>query len=199
MEGDRKYRQRGYNDSDRPQSGNGTFNREDRPRPQGPRPPLDITGPRLPRMVQSVTASRCYNCSTMLGEGFDFKQCPKCGVALHCCKQCSYFEPSTRFQCLKPITVRIAAKDQANECELFKARVTVARDVAHSALRRVPRQDQAGTASPSRATPAMHARRSTACFASRSSQPAKGRSRPPMYQSSAPFLCRDPGSVLRVG
>jgi hypothetical protein len=67
----------------------------------------------------------------MLGEGFDFKQCPKCSVALHCCKQCSYFEPSTRFQCLKPIPVRIASKDQANECELFKARVTVARDVAH--------------------------------------------------------------------
>ena len=73
MEGDRKYRQRGYNDSDRPSSDNGSFKREDRPRPQGPRPPLDITGPRLPRMVQSVTASRCYNCSTMLGEGFDFK------------------------------------------------------------------------------------------------------------------------------
>jgi len=132
MEGDRKYRQRGYNDSDRP-SDNGSFKRDDRPRPpQGPRPPLDITGPRLPRMVQSVTASRCYNCSTMLGEGFDFKECPKCHVALHCCKQCSYFEPSTRFQCLKPITVRIAVKDQASECELFKARVTVARDVAHS-------------------------------------------------------------------
>jgi hypothetical protein len=27
--------------------------------------------------------------------------------------------------------VRIAVKDQANECELFKPRVTVARDVAH--------------------------------------------------------------------
>ena len=132
MEGDRKYRQRGYQDSDRPNSDHGAFNREERPRPQGPRPPLDITGPRLPRMVQSVTASRCYNCSTMLAEGFDFKQCPKCGVALHCCKQCAHFEPSTRFQCLKPITVRIAVKDQANECELFKARVTVARDVAHS-------------------------------------------------------------------
>ena len=38
MEGDRKYRQRGYNDSDRPQSENGTFGREERPRPL--RPPL---------------------------------------------------------------------------------------------------------------------------------------------------------------
>jgi hypothetical protein len=148
MEGDRKYRQRGYNDSDRPHSDNGSFNREDRPRPQGPRPPLDITGPRLPRMVQSVTASRCYNCSTMLGEGFDFKECPKCHVALHCCKQCSYFEPSTRFQCLKPITVRIAVKDQANQCELFKARVTVARDVAHPAPTAAPPAGSNGTSLP---------------------------------------------------
>jgi hypothetical protein len=32
---------------------------------------------------------------------------------------------------MKPIPVRIAAKDQANECELFKPRVTVARDAPH--------------------------------------------------------------------
>jgi len=31
---------------------------------------------------------------------------------------------------LKPVPVRIAGKDQANECELFKPRVTVARDSA---------------------------------------------------------------------
>ncbi len=49
---------------------------------------------------------------------------------LHCCKQCAHFEPSTRFQCLKPIPARIAVKDQANECELFSPRVTVARDAA---------------------------------------------------------------------
>jgi hypothetical protein len=61
----------------------------------------------------------------------DFKgACPKCHVALHCCKQCAYFEPSTRFQCRKPIPVRIAVKDAANECELFTPRVTVARDSA---------------------------------------------------------------------
>ena len=131
MEGDRKYRQHGYQDSGRDSSHSGP-KREDRPRPQGPRPPLDVTGPRLPRLVQSVAASRCYNCSAMLGPGIDFRgNCPKCGKALHCCKQCAHFEPSTRFQCLKPIPVRIPVKDQANECELFKARVTVARDAAH--------------------------------------------------------------------
>jgi hypothetical protein len=132
MEGERKYRQRGYQDSSRDYSGNGGAGREERPRPQGPRPPIDVTGPRLPRMVQSVTAARCYNCSTMLPSDVDFHaNCPKCGTALHCCKQCAHFEPSTRFQCLKPVPVRIAVKDQANQCELFKPRLTVARDAAH--------------------------------------------------------------------
>ena len=104
---------------------------DERPRPSGPKPPIDITGPRLPRLVQSVAASRCFNCSGMLAAEIDFKGvCPKCAAALHCCKQCSHFDTSTRFQCLKPITVRVALKDQANECALFSPRVTVARDAA---------------------------------------------------------------------
>lgn len=132
MEGDRRYRQHGYMDSNRDSSANGGFRREERPRPQGPRPPLDITGPRLPRLVQAVTAARCFNCSSMLPTDVDYRgNCPKCGTPLHCCKQCANFEPSTRFQCLKPVPLRIAVKDQANECELFKPRVTVARDSAH--------------------------------------------------------------------
>jgi hypothetical protein len=49
---------------------------------------------------------------------------------LHCCKQCSHFEPSTRFQCAKPIPVRIASKDQQNDCASFSPRVTVAREAS---------------------------------------------------------------------
>ena len=128
MDSDRKYRQNGYQDTNRDHSQD-FDRRDDRPRPQGPRPPLDVTGPRLPRMVQAVAASRCYNCSMMLAPGTDFAgECPKCHAALHCCKQCTYFEPSTRFQCLKPVPVRISPKDTLNTCELFKPRVTVARD-----------------------------------------------------------------------
>jgi hypothetical protein len=108
--------------------------RGDGPKPQGPRLPIDVTGPRLPRLVQAVTASRCYNCATPLANGTDFTGvCPKCNAALHCCKQCTHFEPSTRFQCLKPIPARIPLKDKANECTLFSPRVTVARDGAASA------------------------------------------------------------------
>jgi len=138
MDGDRKYKQRGYMDEYRDTTAGGDRgerdDREDRARPRGPRPPIDITGPRLPRMVETVTASRCYNCATPLPPGMDFAgNCPKCGVALHCCKQCTFFEPSTRFQCTKPIPERIAYKDRANECTFFRARVTVARDTAKPA------------------------------------------------------------------
>ena len=124
MDGDRKYKQRGYQDDGR----NSDSHRSERPR-QAPRLPLDVTGPKLPRLVQSVAAARCFNCATMLPPDVDFSgTCPKCGAALHCCKQCVNFDSSTRFQCLKPIPVRIPVKDQANSCELFRPRVTVARD-----------------------------------------------------------------------
>jgi hypothetical protein len=127
MDQDRKYRQHGYQDS-----GRGERREPQRPKgPQGPRSLQDPSGPRLPRLVQSVTASRCFNCSAVLPPGTDFKgACPKCGAALHCCKQCTHFEPSTRFQCVKPIPARIPYKDQANQCELFTPRVTVMRDGA---------------------------------------------------------------------
>ena len=128
MDDDRKYRQRGYMDTDREYRDRRPA---DRPKPSGPKPSIDVTGPRLPRLLQNVVAARCFNCSTALPSDVDWKgACPKCGAALHCCKQCAHFEPSTRFQCLKPIPLRIAVKDQANECELFKQRVTVARDAA---------------------------------------------------------------------
>ena len=90
---------------------------------------MDITAPRLPRMVQNVTASRCFNCACTLPAGFDFAQpCPKCAAELHCCKQCAHFDSAAHFQCAKPIPERIAAKDKRNECTLFSPGVTVARE-----------------------------------------------------------------------
>ena len=125
MDGDRKYRQHGYQDADR----GSPRQHVDRPKSQGPKLPIDVTGPKLPRLVQNVVASRCYNCAVTLPRDTEFKgNCPKCGAALHCCKQCVNFDSSTRFQCHKPIPVRIAVKDQANTCELFSPRFTVARD-----------------------------------------------------------------------
>jgi len=134
MDNDRKYRQHGYMDTDRDSNGNRGF-RDDRPKLQGPRPPIDVTGPRLPRLVQHVAASRCFNCATTMPPGIDLNgTCPKCNAELHCCKQCTHFEPSMRFQCQKPIPVRIAIKDKANTCNLFSARVTVAREGTNNGM-----------------------------------------------------------------
>jgi hypothetical protein len=135
MDSDRKYRQHGYFDSNSTSSNGNGSNGATRPKPSGPRPPLDVTGPRLPRLVQAVTASRCYACSTTLPPGTSFNgPCPKCSTALHCCKQCSHFEPSTRFQCTKPIPIRIPMKDQQNDCTLFSPRVTVAREASSTQM-----------------------------------------------------------------
>ena len=82
-------------------------------------------------------------------------ECPKCNAALHCCKQCSHFEPSTRFQCLKPIPVRIPLKDKANECRLFEPRVTVARDASPNSA--PPQTNGAVPRSPSDARSAFDA------------------------------------------
>ena len=132
MDDDRKYRQRGYMDTN---GGGRERPFTDRPKPSGPRPPIDVTGPRLPRLLQNVVAARCFNCSMALSPDIDWKgKCPKCGTALHCCKQCSHFEPSTRFQCMKPIPVRIPVKDQANLCTLFSPRVTVAREATSAQM-----------------------------------------------------------------
>jgi hypothetical protein len=157
MDNDRKYRQHGYMDTDRDQ--NKGF-RDDRPKPQGPRLPIDVTGPRLPRLVQHVAASRCFNCATALPADADFTgTCPKCNAELHCCKQCTHFEPSTRFQCMKPIPVRIPFKDKANTCSLFKPRVTVARDGTSNgaAMPTAAPASQAGPPAPRNADDARNA------------------------------------------
>jgi hypothetical protein len=124
MDGERKYRHNGY------QNGSaGQGNEAGRERPPVPRHPMDITAPRLPQMVQNVTASRCHNCVNTLPAGFDFAQpCPKCASELHCCRQCAHFDSSAHYQCAKPIPERISAKDHRNECSLFTPRVTVARE-----------------------------------------------------------------------
>lgn len=156
MDNDRKYRQHGYMDTDR--DANKGF-RDDRPKPQGPRLPIDVTGPRLPRLVQHVAAARCFNCSTTLPQDVDFSgNCPKCNAELHCCKQCTHFEPSTRFQCMKPIPVRIALKDKANTCTSFTPRVTVAREgTSNGASASASAQTQAGPPAPRNADDARSA------------------------------------------
>ncbi len=126
---DRKYRQRGYQDTSKP---------EKRDRPAEGRPPRqEQMGPRTPRMVGRVTRARCSNCGNVLAPGFDANgQCPKCKAELHSCKQCVHFDTGARFECTQPVQERINKKDARNECSFFEFRFTVEKDtspVAHAA------------------------------------------------------------------
>ena len=129
---DRKYRQRGYQDSGAERERSAPRPNEDRPRP--PREPGRPAGnktdrePRAMNMPGFEQAIKCTRCGTEIaGYSAPDATCTKCGVALHSCVQCASFDPGSRFECMQTIPARIASKDAANQCTLFAPRVQVQR------------------------------------------------------------------------
>jgi hypothetical protein len=121
--GDRKYRQRGYMDSDgdRKEKSSGV--------PRGPKP--ETFGPRTPNLSPAHMVTRCGGCGTILAADFDPQgRCPRCGFELHSCKQCAYFDTAARFECTQPITERISRKDARNQCTFYAPRTTVERQTS---------------------------------------------------------------------
>ena len=115
-----KYRQHGYQDS-------GGKRESDSQKPSAEKPVRkDTFGPRPVQMTGTHSVSRCAQCGTLLTLVPEpVGQCAKCGFELHSCKQCSYFDPSSRFECMQPITERIARKDLRNECKFYSISVRV--------------------------------------------------------------------------
>ena len=123
--GDRKYRQRGYQDSGRDPSADGS---EKKSVPMGER-----IGPRTPAMPGKREITRCTGCGTVLPPDVDLAgKCPRCGFELHSCKQCVYFDPSARFECTQPVPERIPKKDARNDCTFYAPRTTVERETSTS-------------------------------------------------------------------
>jgi len=116
---DRKYRQHGYQDrGEEPRKSSG-----EKPGPAPAR--RDNTfGPRPVNLPGTRAVSRCTQCGTVLQGSPPGDKCPKCGFELHSCKQCMYFDPGSRFECMQPIPERIARKDARNECTFYEIRVT---------------------------------------------------------------------------
>src|SRR3954447_24212488 len=114
-----KYRQHGYQDSgeDRQKRESSSSDRL---------PKKDNTfGPRAIQMPGTRSVSRCSQCGTvLLSLSEPLGSCSKCGFELHSCKQCMYFDPSSRFECMQPITARVPKKDVRNDCSLYSIRVT---------------------------------------------------------------------------
>ena len=124
---DRKYRQPGYMDrGEQKQKGSS----------ERPAKKQDTFGPRAIQMPGRRNVSRCSQCGTVLQILTEpLGQCPKCGFELHSCKQCSYFDPSSRFECTQPIPERIPRKDVRNHCTFYSIRVMVEKETSASSVR----------------------------------------------------------------
>jgi len=123
---DRKYRQRGYMDSDRePQ----------RPRTQSkPQAPRDREGPRSPKMMAFGESVKCASCGSKAPAVIGLEtSCSNCSSDLHTCRQCTYFDPGARFECSKSIPARIVNKNARNKCDLFTPRTVVERETSSGA------------------------------------------------------------------
>jgi len=119
---DRKYRQRGYQDS-----------REELPkRAPSDRPAKkDTFGPRPINMPGTRTVSRCSQCGRVLQPTAELNaRCPKCAFELHSCKQCTYFDTSNWLECTQPIPNRISPKDKQNSCTFYSMRVMVEKETS---------------------------------------------------------------------
>src|SRR5579863_8190141 len=119
---DRKYRQHGYQDSARDEE------RQKQSVEKSVR--KDTFGPRPLHMPCTHMVSRCAQCGTLLASEMTTGECPKCGFALHSCRQCTYFDTSSRFECTQPISERIARKDELNHCTFYSMRVRVEKETS---------------------------------------------------------------------
>jgi len=130
---DRKYRQRGYQDDSRDREP-----RRDKPAaaPPAPRAPgrqlQDERGPKTPNLMASHEVFRCSRCGNRLSTPVELDaRCSKCGVDLHACIQCAWFDTSARFECSQTaLTARVSPNDARNKCTLFAPRTTVERQTS---------------------------------------------------------------------
>jgi hypothetical protein len=122
---DRKYRQRGYMDSNQ--------GREETKPKQQPQQ-RDREGPRSPRMMSYGEKVKCAACGATVPANISLDStCPKCNADLHTCRLCVSFDPGARLECRKPITARIANKGTRNTCELFAPSTVIERETSSGA------------------------------------------------------------------
>ena len=162
---DRKYRQRGYQDENKPRGPKG---------PAAPRPPKqdrapgrqlqDAAGPKTPNLMAAHEVCRCARCGNLLSLPIAADSaCPKCGVDLHSCVQCVSFDTSARWECTQ--------SDSCPRASRRRTRATTAR-CSRRAPRSSARPARRRTATPATARPADPAtarnRPSTTCSSSES-------------------------------
>ena len=129
---DRKYRQRGYQDDDRP--GRGESHKPAEKKEYAPRgqPPLAPKTFNMPGFREVVKCARCGNELTVAAAWSADGACARCGADLHSCAQCANFDSSAAFECQKQIPARVSPKDARNTCTFYEPRTTVERETKSS-------------------------------------------------------------------
>ena len=64
----------------------------------------------------------CYRCKTIIDmDGIGVRsECPSCGVDLHVCLNCIFYDNAKHNACREPQADFVREKDRANYCEYFK-------------------------------------------------------------------------------
>jgi hypothetical protein len=110
---DRKYRQKGYQDSARSSRPDG---------PSGGFPGRLEGGPRgRGSETNRAEVFRCKGCGEKAHPEFSPDAlCRRCRAALHACVQCRHFDTASPAQCRQPVPTAISAKTARNDCSLFE-------------------------------------------------------------------------------
>ncbi len=127
----RKYRQPGYQDSER----------ERKPKP--PPRPKGAAG-RVETRFHLIT--RCNNCAAeiqIVDQVQATDKCKNCGTDLHTCRNCLHFDPAARNECRKPVEVRVTNKSANNLCPFFEPKVLVEKQGSGAASSKVDSHRQA--------------------------------------------------------
>ena len=125
MADDRKYQQRGYQDSSRERRGPAAGPKR-APEARDPRLPRDPKVPNMPGFREVFRCKRCGNIEAP--DVASLSKCGNCGADLHSCANCASFDPGATFECAQVIPARVSPKDAANTCAKFAPRHTVERE-----------------------------------------------------------------------
>ena len=128
-----KYRQHGYQDRDRqdrdreqnPRQGSREKESREKPAPLPPARRDYSMGPKPVNMPGTRAVSAARSVATCCRPSRPQRLCPQCGFELHSWQAVHVFlDPGSRFECMQPVTERIAKKDARNDCTFYEIRVT---------------------------------------------------------------------------
>jgi hypothetical protein len=123
-----KYRQQGYQDSDRDREKDRERRKPQRKGPLSPEERARMRGLRHATDREANEVVRCPTCGRNIQSiGVITREtfCPHCNSAIHCCRACVHFDSGARMQCRAEIDQPVSDKMTANSCPKYEARLVL--------------------------------------------------------------------------